>query len=61
LAATLKDTFGIESELIEGKNGIFDVVADGTMVFSKHAMGRFPHHDEVVTALRAQSASSSTP
>jgi predicted Rdx family selenoprotein len=61
LAATLKDAFGFESELVEGKNGIFDVVADGTMVFSKHAMGRFPNDDEVVAGLRIQGAPSSTP
>ena len=52
--------FGIESELIEGSNGIFDVVADGTMVFSKHETGRFPTHDEVVAVLRSQGASGST-
>jgi len=50
----VKDTLGIESELIEGKNGIFDVVADGSMVFSKHDTGRFPDHDEVIDALRTK-------
>ena len=57
----MHETFGIEPELIEGKNGVFDVIADGTMVFSKDETGRFPNHDEVVAALRAQGASSSTP
>jgi selenoprotein W-related protein len=54
----VKDTFGIDSELIEGSNGIFDVAADGAMVFSKHETGRFPEHDEVIDALRARGASS---
>lgn len=61
MAATVNETFGITSELIEGRNGVFDVVADGTLVFSKHETGRFPNHDEVVAALRAQGASGSTP
>ena len=61
MAAAVNETFGIESELIEGTNGVFDVVADGTMVFSKHETGRFPNHDEVIAALRAQGASSLTP
>jgi predicted Rdx family selenoprotein len=37
--------------LIEGDRGIFDVKADGTLVFSKHAQGRFPRSGEVVQGL----------
>jgi selT/selW/selH-like putative selenoprotein len=57
LAAAIKDTFGVESELVEGTSGIFDVVADETMVFSKYETGRFPEHDEVLEALQARDAS----
>ena len=39
--------------LIKGDDGIFDVVADGRLVFSKHATGRFPEEQEIVEALRA--------
>ena len=46
----------MDTELIEGTNGIFDVVADGAMIFSKHAEQRFPESDEIITALRALSA-----
>ena len=56
LAATIKDTFSIEPELIEGSNGIFDVFADGTMVFSKHETDRFPEHAEVVNTLQNRGA-----
>ena len=45
----------LDSELIEGSNGIFDVVADGKMIFSKHEEHRFPEHDEIISALRAMS------
>ena len=43
----------MKTELVEGDKGIFDVVADGTLVFSKHRAGRFPEPGEVVAALRA--------
>lgn len=48
----LKRELGAEVTLIKGRSGVFDVVADGTLVFSKHATGRFPEEDEVVKALR---------
>jgi predicted Rdx family selenoprotein len=31
---------------------VFDVAVDGEIVFSKHAAGRFPEHNEIVRALR---------
>jgi len=40
--------------LHKGDNGIYDVVVDGTLVFSKHEVGRFPDDGEVVEAIRAQ-------
>jgi predicted Rdx family selenoprotein len=40
-------------KLATGKVGQFDVIADGRVVFSKNAAGRFPEHDEVIAALRA--------
>jgi len=38
-------------KLVVGKVGQFDVVADGRLVFSKAAAGRFPEHEEVIAAL----------
>jgi len=52
LAAAIKHALGIEPELIAGSGGIFDVRADGRLVFSKHAAGRFPEEAEVLAALR---------
>jgi selenoprotein W-related protein len=46
---------GVGVELVEGSGGIFDVIADGTLVHSKHRTGRFPEHAEVVESLRALS------
>jgi selT/selW/selH-like putative selenoprotein len=39
--------------LIKGDDGIFDVVANGNLIFSKHATGRFPEEREIIEALRA--------
>jgi len=33
--------------LIEGSNGIYDIVVDGTEIFSKAIQGRFPNDGEV--------------
>jgi selT/selW/selH-like putative selenoprotein len=48
----LREELGIEPALIRGTDGVFDVVADGALVFSKHDAGRFPSHDEIIAALR---------
>ena len=48
----MREELGIESKLIRGTDGVFDVVADGSVVFSKHRAGRFPSHDEIIAALR---------
>lgn len=45
---------GVAARLIEGGGGVFDVVADGDLIFSKHSEGRFPEEDEIVEALRAR-------
>ena len=42
----------MKPELVKGDGGVFDVVADGRLVFSKHEAGRFPGDDEVVALLR---------
>ena len=34
-------------ELIKGKDGVFEVVVDGQLVYSKRATGRFPEAGEV--------------
>jgi selenoprotein W-related protein len=39
--------------LIKGSGGIFEVVLDGTTLFSKHETGRFPEPDEVLGLIPA--------
>ena len=45
----------MQAELVKGSGGIFDVTADGALVYSKHRTGRFPENAEVLQALRARS------
>ncbi len=54
MAETLEKELGIASELIKGGGGEFIVTADGSQVFSKKEVGRFPEHDEVIEALKAR-------
>lgn len=51
MAAAIKESYAVEPELIPGGGGIFDVAADGKLVFSKHELGRFPEPDEVLKLL----------
>ena len=40
---------GVEASVQEGENSQFDVFADGELVFSKQAQGRFPEEDEILS------------
>lgn len=56
MAAEVKQELGIDVELIEGSHGIFDVKADGKLVFSKNTTGRFPNAGEVGGLLKKVAA-----
>ena len=40
--------------MIEGSGGVFEVVADGELIFSKKETGRFPEHQEIFDSLSAR-------
>ena len=42
LAAILKKHCGADVELIKSSGGVFEVVVDGELVYSKKAVGTFP-------------------
>jgi len=52
LAAEIESANGVSSELIRGDDGIFDVVVDGELRFSKHASNRFPEPGEILALIR---------
>jgi len=43
----LKNSCGVDSELVSGKRGDFEVTVDGEKVFSKRILSRFPEPGEV--------------
>jgi selT/selW/selH-like putative selenoprotein len=59
LAASLKERFGVEAELIRGKDGVFDVRVDDVLVFSKHRVHRFPDPEEVESTIESLRSKSS--
>jgi len=51
VAAELKKSHGVESKLIAGAGGVFDVKVDGQIVYTKAATGRFPKPGEASAAI----------
>lgn len=51
MSAEIAQAFGVKPELVKGDSGVFDVVADGKLVFSKHKVHRFPNPGEVAQTL----------
>ena len=49
LEAELKKELGqtLDVELIAGSGGVFEVIVDNRLVFSKRNKGRFPHKGEI--------------
>ena len=45
-----------ELALVTGSKGIFDVIVDGEMLYSKHSTGRHANPGEVLELFRAQYA-----
>jgi len=44
---------GVKPTIVKGSGGVFDVVVDGKLVWSKHETGRFPNEDELVEDVQA--------
>lgn len=51
MAAAIKASTDIDATLTPGHKGIFDVIVDGKIIYSKHETGRFPEHPEVLSQL----------
>lgn len=54
MAAELEKELGAEVTLIKGSGGVFDVEADGRLVYSKARTGRFPDPGEVPAVVKAK-------
>jgi selT/selW/selH-like putative selenoprotein len=53
LAAEIRKARGIESRLIKGSGGQFEVVLDGRLIFSKKKEQRFPETTEILEMIPA--------
>lgn len=52
----IRKSTGLDSELIEGNGGVFDVRFDADLVFSHFKAGRFPKAEEILAKIRARQA-----
>ena len=43
---------GVEVKLVQGDNGIFDVIVDEHCIFSRSETGRFPESGEIIEKLK---------
>lgn len=53
MAAALQESLDVETTLIPGKVGDFEVRDGERLVFSKQAEGRFPETDEILRLLES--------
>ena len=53
LAEKLKTSLKLETDLIKGSNGIFDVEIDGELVYSKNETGEFPDEESLVQKIKS--------
>lgn len=51
LADAIEERTGVAPTLEKGVGGVFDVVVDGRVIFSKQSAGRFPTEPEVLALL----------
>ena len=52
MAAEIEKVVGVSPRLIKGEGGVFEVVVDGRLIYSKKQTGRFPEHEEILSQLR---------
>ena len=52
MAAEIKKELGVDSQLVRGSGGIFDVSVDDKKIYSKYDTGRFPAEKDIVAQLR---------
>ena len=49
MRSSLDSKFGIISEMRPSSGGVFEVTLNGSLIFSKKQLGRFPNDGEIVT------------
>ena len=49
MRSSLDSRFGILAEMRPSSGGVFEVTLNGSLIFSKKQLGRFPNDGEIVT------------
>ena len=52
LRSLLDSEFGVLAETIPSSGGVFEVTVNGSLIFSKKQLGRFPNEEEIVQLIR---------
>ena len=52
MADAIEKNFKVRPKMIESGGGVFEVIANGDLIFSKKELGRFPENEEILTKLR---------
>ena len=53
MEAELKSKFpGVETKLILSGGGVYEIILDGELIFSKKTLGRFPDDGEVAALIK---------
>ena len=47
----LSNQFNIQAELIQSSGGVFEIIRNGELIFSKKQSGRFPNNGEVASLI----------
>ena len=53
LAEKLTASLNLETNLIKGSNGVFDVELSGKLIYSKSGTGEFPDEDSLIQKIRS--------
>jgi selT/selW/selH-like putative selenoprotein len=56
LSADLSSAFDVQVIIKRGHSGIFDVLLNGKLIFSKDELGRFPEDGEIVEIIEERAS-----
>ncbi|MBZ0187551.1 MAG: Rdx family protein [Candidatus Obscuribacterales bacterium] len=55
MADELKSAFSADCDLIKSSGGVFEIESNGSLIFSKASLGRFPEDGEIAELIRKKS------
>ena len=52
LAEKIKKELGMDSKLIPGTKGVYDIIVDDTTIYSKQQTKKFPDNEEIINLIK---------